>query len=137
MIPHSGKDSVAASITNDVVTFGGLTLNPFASILASPSKSFDLQSFYFGCGELVSNPQIPSIPLGCSIAVTGFDQRGKQIPVAMFSYSPNNLLGSPMALAALPATFKNAKNVTLGVATSSLDTASTLLIVDDVTHCNY
>ena len=137
MYPQSGINDAASTIRGDAIRLGTLTLNPYANIEARPSKSFDFVSFYFGCRELVVSPQVPSIPLGCTIAVTGFDINGKQIPEASYSYSPSNSLGSPMALVGLPITFRNMKNVTIGVATSSLDTTTTILVLDDVVHCNY
>ncbi|EXJ92616.1 hypothetical protein A1O3_01168 [Capronia epimyces CBS 606.96] len=135
--PSSGANDATAALSTDLIRLGTLSLTPYGSIIASPSTSFDLTSFSFGCGQFQANPQAPGVPVGCAISVTGFDISDQQIPEATFSYAPPDLLGSHMVLATLPSTFRGLKNVTLGVAASSLLVPTTLLDIDDVKHCNY
>lgn len=135
--PHSGNNGAVASMNIDLIQVGAFTLNPFGSILATPSQAFDLYSFWFGCGQGTANSQAPSTPIGCSISVTGYTKDNFVVPVASFNYAPTSSTGSPMVLATLPLTFRSLKNVTFGIADTSSVTADAILVLDDVTHCNY
>lgn len=136
VIPHSDGQDIVVGVGNDATQLGSVTLNPFGNIVASPSKSFDLYSFWFGCGSNLEQPAA-SVSIGCVLSVTGFNIAGQQLPVATFSYAPTNPTAAPMVLAALPATYRGLKNVTLGLAVGTGTSTTSAIWVDDVTHCNY
>jgi len=72
----------------------------------------------------------------CTISVTGYYATGQIVTVATFSFAPSTT-PSPMNLATLPLTFSGLKNVTFGVAGSSVAVATSVLLVDNLAHCDY
>ena len=74
---------------------------------------------------------------GGTIAVTGFNVDGNQVPTVSLSYAPVGALNQPLKLATLPDAYKNLQNVSIGVATSSPITERTYIALDDVKHTNY
>jgi len=122
-----------------MLLLGSVTIQPFGFIVASSPavRSFDLTSFYFGC---VIDTHVNGVTedIGCTIAVTGYFADGKGIaPVQTYSFAPTKgaLQASPLNKAVLPATFAGLVNVTFGVA--DMVGAATVLIVDDLAHCNH
>ncbi|KAI1268164.1 hypothetical protein F5Y18DRAFT_377618 [Xylariaceae sp. FL1019] len=136
VIPESGDQIAATGPSSDLLQIGVVTLTPFGNIVASPAKSFDLYSFYFGC---VFNPQenFFSVATGCTITITGFDTKGVQLPPITVAYTPSNPLRSPMDLVTLPDSYRNIKNITIGLPVSLPTPLFTALLVDDVKHCNH
>ena len=134
--PAFDPNIAAATIRNDLLA-GGITIQPFGNITASPSQAFDLFDARLACTTFNTNPQIPGVPLACTVTVTAVDKDNNPIPEATFSFSPTNLLSNPMVNIQLPNTFRHLKSVTFGVATSSLLPATTVLFLDNVRHCNY
>ena len=97
-------------------------------------KSFDLQSFYFGLGTDTGTTE--GLAQGGTIAVTGFDINDKQVPTVSLSYAPQGAQNQPLKLATFPNTYKNLKNVSIGVATSEPVTERTYIALDNVKHIN-
>jgi len=137
VVPHSKPKFAAAAMAQSLVTMGDVTLTPFGEMLVGPGvKFFDLSSFYFGCIIDLQNAQATT-SVGCTIAVTGYYYNDKQVPEATFAFAPDQLAGAPLALASLPPTYTGLKNITIGVAGAAVLAAETVLIIDDLVHCNY
>jgi hypothetical protein len=137
IIPESSPNVAAATILNDLVQLGQLTLQPFGNITASPSAYFDIYSGRLACTLLQGNPQVPSVPLGCTVTVTGIDKDSNSVPAHTISFSPTNILANSMVFFQLPDSFRNLISVTFGVATSALLPATTVLYLDSVNVCTY
>ena len=136
MIPHSPKHHAGAAGPIDLLQLGQFTLNTYAQLVRGPGvKSFDLKSFYFGLGTDTGTTE--GLAQGGTIAVTGFDIEGKQVPTVSLSYAPPGTQNQPLKLAKLPDTYKNLANVSIGVATSSPISERTYIALDDVVHINY
>ncbi|OAP58413.1 hypothetical protein AYL99_07503 [Fonsecaea erecta] len=137
VVPVSSPNVAVGSITDVLVYFGQLTLQPFGTITAAPSGSFDLVDAWMGCFQQQVSANLPGLALGCTVTVTATDQDGNQIPETTLSYDPPDPLNAAMVLVTFPSTFRNLHSVTFGIATSTLLTATTNLALDNVTHCNY
>ncbi|KAJ9608348.1 hypothetical protein H2200_007336 [Cladophialophora chaetospira] len=136
--PQSGSNVASATIVTDAIQIGQATLQPFGTIVASPSQSFDLEEAWFACVLLQGSPQVASVPVGCTISVAGFGKDNMPVPAVSFSFSPPNPLGSSMTYFQLPYTFRYLKNATFGIATTSfIPPPNTVLYLDSVKHCNY
>ncbi|KAF2210349.1 hypothetical protein CERZMDRAFT_99413 [Cercospora zeae-maydis SCOH1-5] len=65
----------------------------------SQTKSFDLESFYFGCAVMLGQGAA-AVPSACNIQVTGYQGRdnsvsnAKQICSRQFQYNPTTALGT-------------------------------------------
>ena len=136
MIPHSPPQHIGAAGPLDLLQLGQLTLNTYAQLQRGPGvKSFDLKEFYFGLGTDTGSTE--GLAQGGTIAVTGFDVNGKQVPTVSLSYSPPGTQNQPLKLAVLPSSYKNLQNVSIGVATSAPISERTYIAFDDVKHINY
>lgn len=114
-----------------------LGITPFGTITTgSGVKSFDLRSFYFACGDATANTLV-GVAESCTLAVTGYYAKGGQAPEATFAFANTNAPNNAMVLAELPLTYVGLKNVTIGVANGAVTTATTIIAVDDLVHCNY
>jgi hypothetical protein len=113
-----------------------MTLYPFGSIAATlPVKTFDLTSFYFGC-VLDTHANLPPVDTACIITVTGYYAKGGLAPAQTYSFTPTKgLQADQLARVTLPASYAGLLNVTFGVA--DVLAAATVLIVDDLAHCNH
>ncbi|KAI9725264.1 MAG: hypothetical protein M1828_003278 [Chrysothrix sp. TS-e1954] len=49
----------------------------------SPVRCFDLDQFFFGCSPNAANNEA-NLPVGCDVAVNGFDLNGKPVGEAIF-----------------------------------------------------
>ena len=136
VIPHSPPHHAGAAGPIDLLQLGTVTLNTYAQLVRGPGvKSFDLKSFYFGLGTDTGTTE--GLAQGGTIAVTGFDVTGKQVPTVSLSYAPIGSQNQPLKFATLPDTYKNLANVSIGVATSEPVTERTYIALDDVVHVNY
>ena len=114
-------------------------MNPFGNILrGSGTTAFNLYSFYFGCSQLTAEGAADTA-VGCTVAVTGYDIYGRQVPEATFAFSPSSTINAPPNFAVLPAGYLLLQNVTFGLAQGggTGGAAGTVLVVDDVVHCNF
>ncbi|KAK5125933.1 hypothetical protein LTR85_011288 [Meristemomyces frigidus] len=144
IVPTSSPNVAAATMQQDELQLGSLSLNPFGTIAtASGTKAFDLRSFYFayqlsykGCVVDDKNTAV-TVSSGCTIAVTGYYATGQQAPEVTFAFAPTSLTEATLVLAELPATYTLLKNVTFGIADGAVVTAETVLDIDNVVHCNY
>ena len=119
-----------------MLQLGQLTLNTYAQLVRGPGvTSFDLKEFYFGLGT--DTGSTIGLAQGGTIAVTGFDVNGNQVPTVSLSYAPKGTTQQPLKLATFPDSYKNLQNVTIGVATSEPLTERTYIGLDDVKHINY
>ena len=98
-------------------------------------KSFDLTSLYFGLGTDTGTTE--GLAQGGTLAVTGFDVNGKQIPTVSLAYAPQGKQNQPLKFAKFPNSYKNLQNVSIGVAVSEPLTERTYIALDDVAHTNY
>ncbi|KIW73561.1 hypothetical protein PV04_01666 [Phialophora macrospora] len=137
IIPQSSPNLASATILNDLLQLGPLTLQPFGNITASPSKYFDIYSGWLACTLMQGSSQVPGLPLGCTVTVSGIDKDSNTVPAYTTSFSPTNVLANPMAFFQLPDSFRNLISVTFGVATSGLLPATTALFLDNVSMCTY
>ncbi|KAG7004938.1 hypothetical protein G7Y79_00022g051590 [Physcia stellaris] len=136
VVPHSKPQQAGAAGPIDLLQLGQLTLNTYAQLVRGPGvKSFDLQSFYFGLGTDTGTTE--GLAQGGTLAVTGFDVKGNQVPTVSLSYAPKGSQNQPLKLAVLPSSYRNLANVSIGVATSSPLTERTYIALDDVKHVNY
>lgn len=87
-------------------------------------KSFDLESFYFGC-VLDTAASAASVPPACKLTVNGFDAHGKKIADQDFQFTPKGLK-SPMAHAKLSSKFRGLDHVTFSTSTALDALTSTL-----------
>lgn len=71
-------------------------LDNTATLKPASSKTtyFSLQSFYFGC-VASSQETVAGVPLACSLTLTG-KRKGKTVVTQDISFTPANLLTSPM-----------------------------------------
>jgi hypothetical protein len=71
-------------------------LDNTATLKPASSKTtyFSLQSFYFGC-VASSQETVAGVPLACSLTLTG-KRKGKTVVTQVISFTPANLLTSPM-----------------------------------------
>ncbi|KAI4210457.1 MAG: hypothetical protein LQ351_006683 [Letrouitia transgressa] len=136
VVPHSKPQQIGAAGPIDLLQLGTITLNTYAQLVRGPGvKSFDLQSFYFGLGT--DTGSTAGLAQGGTIAVTGFDVNGNQIPTVSLSYAPIGTLNQPLKYATFPDSYKNLANVSIGVATSEPITERTYIALDNVRHVNY
>ena len=134
-MPHSKPHQAGAAGPIDLLQLGQVTLNTYAQLVRGPGvSSFDLQSFYFGLGTDTGTTE--GLAQGGTIAVTGFDVNGNQVPTVSLSYAPQGSQNQPLKLAVLPDSYRNLANVSIGVATSSPVTERTYIALDDVQHVN-
>jgi len=137
IVPDSSPNIASATMQQDELQLGSLSLNPFGTIAAaSGTKAFDLKSFYFGCVLDDKNTAL-TVSTGCTIAVTGYYTNGQQAPEATFAFASNSLTEATLVLATLPATYTLLQNVTIGIANGAVSTAQTVLDIDNLVHCNY
>lgn len=135
VVPHSKPQQAGAAGPIDLLQLGDLTLNTYAQLVRGPGvKSFALKSFYFGLGT--DTGSTAGLAQGGTVAVTGFDVNGNQVPTVSLSYAPEAALNQPLKLATLPSTYTNLANVSIGVATSEPITERTYIALDDVVHVN-
>ena len=92
-------------------------------------------SFYFGLGTDTGTTE--GLAQGGTVAVSGFDVNGNQVPTVSLSYAPVGSQHQPLKFAELPPSYKNLQNVSIGVATSEPLTERTYIALDDVKHVNY
>ncbi|CEJ80985.1 hypothetical protein VHEMI01140 [[Torrubiella] hemipterigena] len=80
---------------NTVVTTGDLqTLvagSPEINIDGTDTKSFDFESFWFGCSANTAAVAVTGVPQGCTVTVTGYDTDGQVAGVQSFDYVPTGL----------------------------------------------
>lgn len=67
-----------------------------------------------------------------------FYLNGTQVPeVATCGFSPSNETAATMTLATLPGSYQELNNVTIAVTTADPVAVDTVLLLDDLTHCNF
>ncbi|EMC95473.1 hypothetical protein BAUCODRAFT_149440 [Baudoinia panamericana UAMH 10762] len=137
IVPKSLPNNAVATLSQDILELGSLSLNPFGTIAAaSGTKSFNLVSFYFGC-LLSSKTGAADLSEGCTVAVTGYYTNGQQAPEVTFAFAPTSPNAAPLNLATLPSTYTGLKNVTFGIANAAVQQQDTDFVVDNLVHCNY
>lgn len=134
-IPASQPNVAAASVNQDLVDFGVVTLNAFGTISTATTATeyFELVEFFYACAVLDNG--IP-VPTGCIVEVFGYDVFGNQVGSASYAYAPTNQVLTIMNRAILPLYYIGLQNVTIAVAQGNIATATTVLYVDNVTHIN-
>ncbi|KAL8747290.1 MAG: hypothetical protein Q9190_000796 [Brigantiaea leucoxantha] len=136
VVPHSPPHQAGAAGPIDLLQLGTITLNTYAQLKTGPGvKSFDLQSFYFGLGT--DTGTTAGLAQGGTLAVTGFNTQGQQVPTVSLAYAPIGSLNQPLKFATFPDSYKNLVNVSIGVAVSEPLTERTYIALDNVKHINH
>jgi hypothetical protein len=105
-------------------------------MLATPSKSFGLYEFYFGCGLFDETPEV-GLSTGCTITVTGYYLDGSQAPVQTYGYSPDKSMKATLDRAELStAYYAGLVNVTFALENSADTNELTFFALDNILHCN-
>ena len=86
-ITASPNNAIVTFVSNNVDQGSGVDLTTFGLMTAAPgTKSFDLQSFFFGCIVPAFQTAV-NVPAPCSVNVIGYLTSGAEIPVAKFTYT--------------------------------------------------
>ncbi|KAI9681888.1 MAG: hypothetical protein M1822_006965 [Bathelium mastoideum] len=139
--PQSPPNAAIATLRNDLISIGSLTLDPFGTISADRSggtSAFALEQFSFGCG-LALDQREASPPTSCVVTVTGFDGRGNQAPAQTFSYAPTDpTLALMVTVRPVGAGYAALVNVTFAIGVTGTGVpATTALFLDNLITCNY
>ncbi|QIW98757.1 hypothetical protein AMS68_004275 [Peltaster fructicola] len=135
VLPHSPSQQAGAAGPLDLLYLGQLTLNTYATLTpASGTKTFDLQSFWWGFGT--DTATTAGLAQGGTLYVVGYDVNNNQTSTS-YAFAPKSAINEPLIFAQLPAGFTNLKNATFAVATSEPLTERTYIALDNVRHINY
>lgn len=155
--PVSYNNSITIGITSNAVAGN----NPGGTITSGSGKGFDLFSFYFGCGLIQANAQLPGVAIDCTISLTATKINGTIIDGQSFTFTANpvpkpgmnhvsdvcrelgfgdfckDFEGSNMIQATLPGTFRGLSSVQFTATTiGDIPTgAATLLDIDNLVAC--
>ncbi|KAI1327792.1 hypothetical protein F5Y16DRAFT_420713 [Xylariaceae sp. FL0255] len=136
VIPQSGTQIAATGPSSDILQFSLFTTTPFGNIVASPSKSFDLYSFYFACITNLQENKY-SLATGCVITVNGYNTNNESLTPVTAAYNPTIPNASRMNKLTLPNDYRNVKNVTIGLPVATFGPILTAVLLDNFEHCNY
>jgi hypothetical protein len=133
--PTSPNNALTAEIASSLSS-GELVTHASGSMLATPSKSFGLYEFYFGCGLFDATPEAGT-STGCTITVTGYYLDGSLAPVQTYGFAPDKATKATMNRAELsPAYYAGLLNVTFALENSADTNELTVFAVDNILHCN-
>lgn len=133
LITPSKPNAIGNSPLETCRDFGQYGVFPSSSITAADkTKAFDLNSVSFACVTL--SPKAGDTPRACELTVTGYDASGKQVKQVKHAYDPGRVAPAAMKFVEFKG-FSKLRRVTFSV-TSELK-LFTVLILDDVVHCDY
>lgn len=139
--------SLTTQITDFLTNAGSSTpiaLFPSGTLSAPAGKYFDLVELYYGCKINTLQTNIAS-SVRCSFSATGFNYLDQPVSEETFTYVPisgnaplglGGILNADMSFKQFDK-FKKMKNVTITLASSSLMAPSSVILLDNVKHCDY
>lgn len=121
-----------------------IALFPSGTLSAPEGKYFDLLELYFGCKINTAQTLVASANR-CDFSATGFNHLDQPVSEETFTYVPISGTG-PLGLGAILNAdmsfkqfdkFKKMKNVTITLAGASTMAPSSVILLDNVKHCDY
>ena len=109
--PHTLPNDIVTSVFRQKQTGTPYITTKFSG---SAYNTFDLKSFWFGCGLTTPSGAVDTTT-SCTVLVAGF-RGGAEVDTASFTFTPTlpaQLIRAPMIQAVLPPSFDALDNVTI------------------------
>lgn len=123
LLPHTPKNVAVFGLEGQL-----LQGTPNITTAGTSAKHFDLQQLYMGC-TVASQESLVSIPLGCTMVFTGYNEEGAEIASREARFSG----GSDMQLVEFGKTFEKVNTVAIALQ-GVLSTVAEVGVLDSLSY---